>query len=683
MAKVEKKSVEDVISLINKKYGQNTLMSLGSNDRAKVKTISSGSLAIDKALGGGWAVGRIAELFAEPSAGKAQRLSSKVLTPNGWSTIGELEIGDAVCTPDGGDAPVIGLYPQGEKDVYRITLDDGSYTDATIDHLWEVVSVGRESVSVMTTGELIKDGLKQKNGRRKFKIPSYKPCNFKHNGLKVDPYLLGVLIAEGGLSTAVTFTTADEFVVKKVNDIIERDYPTLNVVKVSSKNDECITYRIRNKIGRKGSLKNPLLDDLRDLGFMGKRSYEKFIPKEYLINSIENRLSLLQALIDTDGSVGREGDVSYTTVSKDLSRDFEFLARSLGYRCSTSSRITKYTNGKKERVCGRRSYRTSLLSTNLDFSEATTPKKSKNLRTSLSNYTGRFIESIEKVGRDHCQCIMVGHPDHLYITDDFIVTHNTTICLHAIAEVQKTGGRVAYIDSENAMDVNYAKTLGVDVDNLLFCQPGTAEEALQILVDLIDTGEFKLIVVDSVAAMTPAKVIENDVGDSTIGLLARLMSQELPKIANKALSNECTILMVNQIRQKIGGGYGGGITTPGGESLKFYASQRVHLFKGSLASDHGEAIGNESWCRVVKNKVAPPFREARYSIKFGTGLDKMKELIDFAVEYGIISKGGSWYSYGDTKLGQGVLNVIALLEDNPELTEEIEIKLKQRLEDEI
>ena len=252
----------------------------------------------------------------------------------------------------------------------------------------------------------------------------------------------------------------------------------------------------------------------------------------------------------------------------------------------------------------------------------------------------------------------------------------STISATAIAEVQKTGGRAAYIDTENSVDAKYFEALGVNIKELLFTQPDSAEAACQILLDLLDTGEFSLIVVDSIAAMIPQKIFEADAGEATMAVLARILSQEMPKIASKAMDSNCTVIFTNQVRNMIGG-YGGGITTPGGQAMKFYASQRIHLFKGTSAEDHGEKVGNNSWCRVIKNKIAPPMREAKFTIKFGKGLDRMQELLDYAVNYGIIQKGGSWYSYGDVKLGQGASNVVSLLEDNPELEEEIRNKVNE------
>lgn len=254
----------------------------------------------------------------------------------------------------------------------------------------------------------------------------------------------------------------------------------------------------------------------------------------------------------------------------------------------------------------------------------------------------------------------------------------STLALHAIAEEQKIGGKVAYIDAEHAMDKTYASKIGVDIDNLIFGQPDSAEEALQIVIELLETKEISLIVVDSVASMVPEKIFEAEAGEQTMALLARLLSTEIPKIVSKCSAADCTVLFLNQVREKVGG-FMGGISTPGGKAIPFYASQRIHLFKGTQAKEGTEVVANDSWCRVIKNKVAPPLREAKFTIKFGVGLDKMEEFIEYAVKFDIINKAGSWYSYGETKLGQGSNGVKSILLDNPELYEEINEKLQLKL----
>ena len=256
----------------------------------------------------------------------------------------------------------------------------------------------------------------------------------------------------------------------------------------------------------------------------------------------------------------------------------------------------------------------------------------------------------------------------------------TTIAIHAIAECQKQGGIAAFIDAEHAFDRFYAEKLGVDIDNLLISQPDNGEQALEIADNLIRSGAIDLIVVDSVAALTPKAEIEGEMGDSQMGLQARLMSKALRKLTgsiNKA--NTCCIF-INQLREKIGVMFGNPETTTGGNALKFYSSIRIDIRRSSQIKDGDEVIGNRTKIKIVKNKVAPPFRRAEFDIMYGQGISKVGEILDIGVELNIIKKSGSWFSYGDTKLGQGRDAVKALLKDNPELLDELELKIVEGLE---
>jgi len=251
----------------------------------------------------------------------------------------------------------------------------------------------------------------------------------------------------------------------------------------------------------------------------------------------------------------------------------------------------------------------------------------------------------------------------------------TTLTIHAIAECQKAGGIAAFIDAEHAFDQFYAKALGVDVENLLISQPDNGEQALEIADNLIRSGAIDLVVIDSVAALTPKAEIEGEMGDSQMGLQARLMSKALRKLTasiNKA--NTCCIF-INQLREKIGVMFGNPETTTGGNALKFYSSIRLDIRRSTQIKSGDEVIGNRTRVKIVKNKVAPPFRLAEFDIMYGKGISKMGEIIDLGVEFEIIKKSGSWYSYGDTKLGQGKDAVKDLLMDNPELSEELEKKV--------
>ena len=248
----------------------------------------------------------------------------------------------------------------------------------------------------------------------------------------------------------------------------------------------------------------------------------------------------------------------------------------------------------------------------------------------------------------------------------------TTLAIHAIAEAQKVGGVAAFIDAEHAFDRFYAAKLGVDVGNLLISQPDNGEQALEIAEQLIRSSAVDIVVIDSVAALTPKKEIEGDMGDSNVGLQARLMSQALRKLASAISKTNTTCIFINQLREKIGIMFGNPETTTGGNALKFYASVRLDIRKGTALKDGEDIIGNQVRVKVVKNKVAPPFRKAEFDIMYGEGISRSGEIIDLGSDLGIIKKSGSWYSYNDTKLGQGRDAAKATIKDNPELAEELE-----------
>ena len=255
----------------------------------------------------------------------------------------------------------------------------------------------------------------------------------------------------------------------------------------------------------------------------------------------------------------------------------------------------------------------------------------------------------------------------------------TTLALHILAEAQKRGGEVAFVDAEHALDPVYAAALGVDIDNLLVSQPDTGEQALEITDALVRSGAIDAVVVDSVAALVPKQEIEGEMGDTFVGLQARLMSQALRKLAGTINKTNCVVIFINQLRMKIGVMYGNPETTTGGNALKFYASVRLDVRRIEQIKEGGNVIGNKTRVKVVKNKVAPPFKEAIFDIMYGQGISKWSELIDLAVQMDIIQKSGSWFSMGDERIGQGKDSVKAYLQERPELAEQVEAEVRENL----
>ena len=335
--------------------------------------------------------------------------------------------------------------------------------------------------------------------------------------------------------------------------------------------------------------------------------------------------------------------------------------------------------------------------------ESSTPKpnnseKLKALQAAMDKIEKSFGKgSIMKMGDDHVQEVEViptgsialnaalgvgGYPKgriiEIYGPES---SGKTTLAIHAIAEAQKAGGIAAFIDAEHAFDSFYAAKLGVDIDNLWISQPDNGEQALEIAEQLIRSSAIDIIVIDSVAALTPKAEIEGDMGDNRVGLQARLMSQALRKLTSAISKTNTTCIFINQLREKIGVMFGNPETTTGGNALKFYASVRLDIRRANQLKDGEEVIGNQVRVKVVKNKVAPPFRKAEFDIMFGEGISRSGEIIDLGAELGIIKKSGSWYSYNDTKLGQGRDAAKQCIQDNPELAEELEGLIFNALKD--
>lgn len=673
MANKEVSTVMDFLSSTNKLLGKDSKTFVKNPLDIVIEKFPTGSYLLDQELKGGWAKGTIIELFGENQSGKAQPLSSNILTPKGFVKMSEIKEGDIVNTPDNNQATVIGIFPQGMQDVYEITFDDGCKTKCTLDHLWEVYKTKDNLREILTTSDIIKNGINtNNNGGRRYKVirPSIQSFDTELE-LPINPYLFGFLLGDGHFKGGVSFSTADGEILEIIDKIIETEGYDLAYSK-SNKYD----YRFRKKSKRSGD-KNILTKKLIELELFNKLSSEKYIPEIYKNSSINDRIQLLQGLMDSDGSVEKKNSLSVSTVSLKMCEDICYIARSLGMRATYSNRITKYTNSSGRKVDGKISYRISLSNPSLDIIPfKLSRKKDKYLQNYIKPlYTYNYITNIEKVGRENCQCIKIDHPDELYITDDFIVTHNTTTAIHAVAEHQKKypDEPVLWIDLEKVFDPEYFQKIGINIDpdKFILARPQGGENTWEVIINFVKTFGKGIVILDSYSLLLPKKEDEGMMGDAQMGAAARMNSQGLRKIFPYMDMGGTTIFALNQIRSSIGG-YGDPNVTTGGKGLPFYARTRIKTSASKgLAGEYAIHKFHQ-----VKSNYGMKDRVTETTIVYGEGFNLVKEILVAAIAKDIIQKSGSWFSYNGDKLGQGMDNIAQLLKDNPELFEEIEYKVR-------
>lgn len=542
---------------LSKVMGENTLIRLGDSPTREIPVQDSGSDKLNDALGGGYAKGRIIEIYGGESSGKAQPLGAKVLTPYGYTTIGKIKRGDRVLTPKGKVVPVDGVYPQGKRLVYTIRTNDGSSTEASGEHLWTVKNLNTGKIETLSTEQLNVRG-----GR--YALPKLYPLSFRN--VLPDNYMsLLKAIIDGLVAVGDNVTTELAFVDISQQDIIEKE-----ILKVSS-----VSY-----------------DDVNTM--------------------------------------------TVVAPNKDTAKLYTLIMRSRGYFVKQFGEIVEVFH--------------------------------------IANEQDRIITDIEYEGELNCVCIKIRDEEELYITNDLIPTHNTTLALHAVKGVIASGKRAAFIDMEHALNVSYAKDLGVAVEELYLAQPTTAEEALDLTDRLVNSALFDIVIVDSVAALVPKRELEGDSGDAVMGLQARLMSQALRKLTGGAAKTGTTIIFINQTREKIVT-WGNPVTTSGGNALKFYASQRVEVGKGQPIKDGDTQIGHELRVKVIKNKVAPPYKNTTLNLMYGKPFNREEEVVERALSQEVLTRKGSFIYFEETRLGQGLANAIQTLADNPELLEIIKSKM--------
>jgi len=651
-----------------------------------VRRLVMSSPQLNYIMGGGVPLGRIIEFFGPESGGKEQPNSSRVLTPTGWTLMGNLKVGDKVCTPSGRVTNVTGVFPQGEKDVFEITLRDGSTTRAGRDHLWNVKSSkystrwARKSknfedscLKTVTTEDLAKNINKSLSKYGKINSPDadylelIQPQEFLKKSLPLDPYVLGLLLGDGCMTQAMTqFSSEDQQLIDSIKSILGFELSQASFY----------DWRIKSK----GSL--PAI--LKQLDLQGRNSYDKFIPFDYKWSSIEDRMNLLRGLLDTDGHIGKDvkhSGIEYSSSSKKLAEDVVDIVHSLGGTARIKVKKTSYTY-KGEKKEGALSYRLHLaLPQKLGSPFALERKKDLFLSKSRKTIRYQYIKSVEYVGKEECSCIMVDDVEHLYITDNFIPTHNTVISSYIGGQFQRRtdGGpkMVLFIDMEHSFEKKYAQVAGLSLadEDLIFVRPMNGEEAFTIMEELVATGQIGCIIYDSIAATPSAAEVEDVYGKSNFGATAKLFSQGLRKLNPYISRFNITLILLNQVRDNIGGWSPNGKPediTPGGRAIKFYASWRAKVSKMEDIAIKKVVIGNVVKIRNVKNKVGIPKRSAILDLKYETGFDPDNEYIQFIMDLGIVKVAGAGWMSNDVWgwKGQGRDSLLTYLKANPEKFED-------------
>lgn len=642
-APVEKTSIEKIKEYVDHKYGEQIICS--SNELFdKPKQVIPVSLALDVGLSGGVPEGSVVLISGPPKFGKAQPLDSLIYTVDGPKKMGDIEIGDKVCTPDGGVATVDGIYPQGEIDIYRIYFRKGDYVDATLDHLWLAKAEHYKSWSILSTADLISKEL-VKYDRPIWRIPLLTGCYFEPRKVDIPPYMLGVLIADGSLTKGARFTKKNDQAI--ISRIISELIDGYEVKRVS----DTITYSITR--GRTGGGSNYYIDSLRELGLYGLKSKDKFIPDIYKYNSISVRTELLRGLLDTDGSVTTDrGSVEYSTASIRLANDIKELVQSLGGMCKIVSRFTKCNNKLFK------SYRCHCRFNNSsDFFWLDRKRKRCKIRTKKPLTRG--IEKIERIGKKTAQCIKISCPKGLYLTDNFVVTHNTTLALTFAANCQKPkyGNRTIYyfniegrlkknlnldgIEGLEYENTDKFKIIGTNKDHIL-----TQEDTLDIVEKIIKEHENAVLILDAVSALVPRKTVEEGIEHENRSkhyqTLARLLDEVGPLISRMNI----IVIGIAHLYANVGG-YGRPFIEKVSNRFAYQMDVKLRATKSEDFRDkEGERpVGKKTKWVCDCSSLGPPGLEVESVLRYGKGLDSVQELIYLASAFGLIKENKGWYTF--------------------------------------
>ncbi len=631
------KALAAALSQIEKQFGKGSVMRMGENIDLGIEAIPTGALSLDLALGiGGLPRGRIVEIFGPESSGKCLTADTYVWTDRGLETVQELfercgeqvtctsrvtpvaDLGVRAVNERGELEKVHALTHNGRQPVLRIRLASGREVKATGNHPLRVVERGL--VVWRRAGEL-------------------------RRGDTVVSALFGAAEAAEGDGTS------------------EDDAVLLGRLAAGgSTGDEVVRSELSERCG------------LEDADAAGRS-----VP--YCIRTGGHKIqrAFLSALFGADGWIDPQDTIGIAPASERLAREVQLLLFGLGMPCTVTPEEDDHGHLWDWTVtitsAAARRFRQEI---GFGSERGTSVEVTGEVSGEDPRFTYEHVVSVEPAGTPPTFDLAMP-VTHSFLANG-ILSHNTTLAVHVVAEAQRNGGICAYIDSEHAMDPVYARSIGVNVDDLLISQPDTGEQALEIADMLIRSSAIDVIVIDSVAALTPRAEIEGEMGDTHVGLQARLMSQALRKLAGSLSKSNTVAIFINQLREKIGVLYGSPETTPGGRALKFYASVRLDIRRAESIKDGADVIGNRTRVKIVKNKVGGrPFQQAEFDIMFGTGISREGSILDVAVDLGLVKKSGAWFTYEGEQLGQGRENVKTFLRENPQLMAEIDDRVRQQL----
>jgi len=605
---------------------------------ANRKSISTGSTKLDWALVKPLVEGTICEIHGPNKSGKAQPLDAKVLTPNGFTRMGDISIGDIVSTPNGGTAKVVGVYPQGVKEIYRVVTNDGSSAECCMEHLWLTRSFNerrRGDCGVVRSLEEIKNTLVH-GGQKKanHSLPNTKSVEFSPVNLEIDPYVLGLLIGDGTLyKDGIRFSSQDEFILTTIAAIIG----DVSIKKIPQ--SQC-DYRLVTPRGKP----NWLLSQLQQIDLAGKKSYDKFVPSQYLHGTPEQRVKLLRGLMDSDGFIGHKGTMEFSTTSEQLAKDVRWLVMSLGGKATINKRNGSYTKDGKT-ISTRDNFRVYLNTGSINPFKL--PRKAEKFKARRAT---RFIIDVEYVGEKEAQCIMLDSDEHLYITDDFLVTHNTTMSLEIAANATLMGKPVFFFDLERKLvDAQIDMIPRLDRNLFVRIRPSTGEEAVERVLRCVSEVPGCVVIFDSLTQMLPEVEDAEDASKQTMGLVARLAAKMVRKILGPVEKNRCMVLFISHITTNMDA-YDFTIKTKGGNAVPDISAQRIQLKVSESKSkmikdDNGNPIGQNTICKIVKNNQGRAFREVIVPIIWGRGIDRSLDLFQIAVELSVFEQNGSWFEF--------------------------------------